>query len=123
MYDSDHPTTKFRLRGESEAAMHMCVPSWPSMDWCCTEYGVKHVCYIAGASQLRQVYVHVLLAARGSRIKYCTDDDGLMSISNFHSNMLKEKKEKTTPAKRPCALRKGSLTSKLEKVSPKGPQT
>eukprot|EP00983_Pelagomonas_calceolata_P058519 1145525-Pelagomonas_calceolata.AAC.2 len=33
-----------------------------------------------------------------------------------------EKKRKSTPAKRPRALRKGSLTSKLEKVSPKGPQ-
>eukprot|EP00983_Pelagomonas_calceolata_P096697 1158160-Pelagomonas_calceolata.AAC.4 len=33
-----------------------------------------------------------------------------------------EKKEKSTPAKRPRALRKGSLTSKLERVSPEGHQ-
>eukprot|EP00983_Pelagomonas_calceolata_P022242 699201-Pelagomonas_calceolata.AAC.1 len=33
------------------------------------------------------------------------------------------KKKKSGPAKRPRALRKGSLTSKLAKVSPKGPQT
>eukprot|EP00967_Tisochrysis_lutea_P007530 scaffold8981_cov20-Tisochrysis_lutea.AAC.1 len=32
-------------------------------------------------------------------------------------------KEKSTPAKRFRALRKGSLTSKLARVSPKGPQT
>eukprot|EP00983_Pelagomonas_calceolata_P074800 1152702-Pelagomonas_calceolata.AAC.1 len=36
--------------------------------------------------------------------------------------IVKEKKEKSTPAKRPRALRKGSLASKLERVSPKGPQ-
>eukprot|EP00983_Pelagomonas_calceolata_P038367 1136786-Pelagomonas_calceolata.AAC.4 len=33
------------------------------------------------------------------------------------------RKEKTTPAKRPRALRRGSLTSKLGRVSRKGPQT
>eukprot|EP00983_Pelagomonas_calceolata_P080600 1155216-Pelagomonas_calceolata.AAC.1 len=35
---------------------------------------------------------------------------------------IKKEKEKSTPAKRPRALRKGSLTSKPERVSPKGPQ-
>eukprot|EP00983_Pelagomonas_calceolata_P033840 1060312-Pelagomonas_calceolata.AAC.1 len=34
-----------------------------------------------------------------------------------------KRKEKSTLAKRPRALREGSLTSKLERVSPKGPQT
>eukprot|EP00983_Pelagomonas_calceolata_P058043 1145339-Pelagomonas_calceolata.AAC.3 len=34
-----------------------------------------------------------------------------------------KRKEKFTPAKRLHALRKGSLTSKLARVSPKGPQT
>eukprot|EP00983_Pelagomonas_calceolata_P026189 822529-Pelagomonas_calceolata.AAC.2 len=32
-------------------------------------------------------------------------------------------KKKFRPAKRPCAFRKGSLISKLARVSPKGPQT
>eukprot|EP00983_Pelagomonas_calceolata_P082236 1155857-Pelagomonas_calceolata.AAC.8 len=35
----------------------------------------------------------------------------------------KEKKKKYVPAKRPRAFRKGSLTSKLARGSPKGPQT
>eukprot|EP00983_Pelagomonas_calceolata_P069303 1150319-Pelagomonas_calceolata.AAC.6 len=34
----------------------------------------------------------------------------------------KKRKGNSTLAKRPRALRKGSLTSKLERVSPKGPQ-
>eukprot|EP00983_Pelagomonas_calceolata_P122774 1160938-Pelagomonas_calceolata.AAC.15 len=33
-----------------------------------------------------------------------------------------KRKEKSTLAKRPRALRKGSLTSKLERVSPEGTQ-
>eukprot|EP00983_Pelagomonas_calceolata_P004424 143952-Pelagomonas_calceolata.AAC.1 len=36
--------------------------------------------------------------------------------------LKRERKEKSTPAKSPRALRKGSLASKLERVSPKGPQ-
>eukprot|EP00983_Pelagomonas_calceolata_P041849 1138229-Pelagomonas_calceolata.AAC.8 len=34
----------------------------------------------------------------------------------------RKRKEKSAPAKRPRALRTGSLTSKIERVSPKGPQ-
>eukprot|EP00983_Pelagomonas_calceolata_P117011 1160375-Pelagomonas_calceolata.AAC.2 len=34
-----------------------------------------------------------------------------------------KRKEKSAPAKRPRALRKSSLTSKLARVSPKGPPT
>eukprot|EP00983_Pelagomonas_calceolata_P045747 1139860-Pelagomonas_calceolata.AAC.1 len=37
-------------------------------------------------------------------------------------SMEKERRYKSNPAKRPCAMRKGSLTSKLARVSLKGPQ-
>eukprot|EP00983_Pelagomonas_calceolata_P086212 1156718-Pelagomonas_calceolata.AAC.5 len=36
--------------------------------------------------------------------------------------VLAARKEKSTPVNRPRALRKGSLTSKLARVSPKGPE-
>eukprot|EP00983_Pelagomonas_calceolata_P005056 164771-Pelagomonas_calceolata.AAC.1 len=38
------------------------------------------------------------------------------------STKLASRKKKSMPAKRPRALKKGSLASKLERVSPKGPQ-
>eukprot|EP00983_Pelagomonas_calceolata_P059346 1145878-Pelagomonas_calceolata.AAC.5 len=46
--------------------------------------------------------------------------------TDFVTNVLLEEKnrqEKYTPARRLHALRKGSLTSKLARVSPKGSQT
>eukprot|EP00983_Pelagomonas_calceolata_P065521 1148614-Pelagomonas_calceolata.AAC.4 len=47
--------------------------------------------------------------------------DGCLNLQPY-LNLCRKEKEKYTPAKRPHALRKGSLTSKLERVSPKGPQ-
>eukprot|EP00983_Pelagomonas_calceolata_P005717 187966-Pelagomonas_calceolata.AAC.1 len=41
----------------------------------------------------------------------------------FNYRAISPAKEKSMPAKTPRALRKGFLTSKLERVSPKGPQT
>eukprot|EP00983_Pelagomonas_calceolata_P124823 1161146-Pelagomonas_calceolata.AAC.7 len=43
----------------------------------------------------------------------------------LHTHSVQHEKKrngKSTPAKRPRALRKGSLTNKLERVLPKGPQ-
>eukprot|EP00983_Pelagomonas_calceolata_P107337 1159332-Pelagomonas_calceolata.AAC.11 len=51
----------------------------------------------------------------------CTQRKHLV-INTANSEAVK-RKEKSTPAQRPRALRKGYLTSKLESVSPKGPQT
>eukprot|EP00983_Pelagomonas_calceolata_P041759 1138199-Pelagomonas_calceolata.AAC.2 len=62
----------------------------------------------------------------------CTIEEKLRQIfvltngAQKMGNMVKEKKRKkgkSTLAKRPRALRKGSLTSKLARISPKGPQT
>eukprot|EP00983_Pelagomonas_calceolata_P101842 1158743-Pelagomonas_calceolata.AAC.38 len=46
-----------------------------------------------------------------------------MKVSLDSVDKKRKEKEKTTLANRPRALRKGFLTSKLESVSPKGPQT
>eukprot|EP00983_Pelagomonas_calceolata_P107820 1159388-Pelagomonas_calceolata.AAC.30 len=45
------------------------------------------------------------------------------TVCAAYIHMYGKRKEKSMLAKRLCALRKGSLTSKLARISPKGPQT